>query len=504
MSFWQSMQAAYRRVFHPRPVLGVATGAPLRQDMSTHQAMSFLIQNPWVMVCVKAKAGDLAGLPLRAVLTEGGVERILPTHPTLELLKRPAPRCSGLRLRRQVYADFELSGNAYLRQPSQNLLLRMNPALTTPYASSIGLINGYSYGPATGPTISADEVLHIADISWTSKANEVLGESAARALRADVRASLLATQHTAKAATRGRPEFLMSPKNPEEPIGDTGARKVRDSFSRGLSENHGVMVVGDAFDVVPLNLTPRDLEFDKMDTRTRDRILAVFQVPPARAGLTSANYGTQKQQMRTYWEALLHGAGALFDEEFSRLTGSDNVRIEHDASDVESLQLSRTERQMRAATWVMTFGADPAKAAAFEGFPNAPIGVPGVNPRRPAREPDEPQRKLAGVLHTALQHAAIRYQSRILATDGNADAVHASTDEEALHLLKHLEGAGVPAGRALHFAGEVAALTAEAVAQVCEDANERGTVRIGIENMQAFSPARAARLAKTITEEVAA
>lgn len=505
MSIWQTIAAAYQRVFHPREIpFAAESGAPLRPDMSADTAMSALVGNPWVWVCINAISGDLAGLPLRAVKMKGGREFVLPTHPTVQLLKRPAPGCSGLRLRRQIVADFELTGNAYLRNPSPNLLLRMHPGHTTPFANDMGRITHYSYGMAPqAEMIDAAEVLHIAGISWTNKPNEVLGESAVRSLKQDLIAIQLATAHTMKQASRGRPDYLLTPKDSDSAVSPDAVRRIVEMISTALRRDDGVLVIGDGFEATALNLSPRDLEFAKLDERTRDRILSVFGVPPARAGLTSANYGTQKQQMRTYWEDKLKGTGALLDEEFSTLTGDPTVRIEHDASDIESLQVSRTERLMRASTLMSTFGASPADALAFEGFPNAPHGDPGTAPRRPAKEVDEPQRELTASLHTALQASAFRWQARLLATD-DPELMAAAAGEEAAYLAGHLEGAGLNQRDASRWAGEISAISTEAMIQVREQTNDADTVRIGIENMSAFGEGRARRLALAITTEAAA
>jgi len=236
-----------------------------------------------------------------------------------------------------------------------------------------------------------------------------------------------------------------------------------------------------------VGLSARDMEFAQMRHDTRDMVLAVFGVPPTRAGIPAANYGTAKQEMRSYWEALLRGMAALFDDEFSRLTGDSSIRIEHDPTDVEALQVSYTERQMRASTWVHSFGADPAAAAAYEGFPDAPTGTAGVPAERPDKEPDEPQgsrRTLLGLLTVYLRGAAHRYEV--------SEEPIARAEAEAQILGRALRDAGMPAALARSWAEEIAAQTDEAVAQAA------GLSRSGLEHLAAFGAARARRLACAI------
>lgn len=501
------MRRTASRLFAPRADGGMAVGTAgtlVRQDYEPLTAMSTMARFPVVVTCVTAKAGDLAGLPMLAVRREGTVERVLVDHPAVRLLRRPAPRVTGLQFRRQVYADFGLTGNAFMEHPASLLLLRMHPGLVR---EEIDPITGRQLGWLYNSTrkLPLEQVHHVAGISWCDTPSMVFGESPVRSLHDDLVTLMRASRMASDAAGRGRPEILFRPADKDVQLTDVSIRNIEKNWERHTKDGRGAFILGQYLDASPLNITPRDLEWMALRHDVRDTIGMLFEVPPARMGLATANYGTQKQQMRTYWEALLGGMGALFEESFSQLTGDDAVMLRHDRTNIEALQVSYTERQTRAERWVTIFGATAADAAAYEGFANAPVGNATGRSSRPIdRQPEEPQgdRGLASVLRDYLRGAAGRYQDRILEADGNAAAVSA-LHEETVRAAVDLERAGLSATDAYEWGEHVAIVADEAAIGIASDAWAEGVVRIGLEAMAAFGSDRAAELAHDIAGDLA-
>lgn len=497
------LQSALARFWAPlrdRPVSAGSAGAmPVRPEYSRLTAMSTMGRFPWVVVCVRAKAGDLAGLPLVAVQRRGSVEEVLHDHPVTRLLRRPSPWHTGLQLRRQIYADFTLSGSAYIHRPASHLLHRLHPHLTEPEVlTDTGELLAWRYNHDR--RLRIEDVLSVQDISWATQAHAILGESVIRALHDSLMVESQTHEMTRKQSSRGRPELLLRPKSEDAEVDPRARALIEQQWEEFARSGRGAFVISSFFEAQPLNLTPREMEFAQLRHDNRDTILAVFEVPPARAGLASANYGTQKQQMRTYWESLLNGMGALFDDAYSLMTGSDDVAIRHDRTNIEALQLSYTERQLRAERWVTIFGAKPREAAEYEGFHNPPVGEwTGKTGRPPASEPDEPQRQTADILADYLRGAAERYQRRILDADGDADQVRAH-GEESLRVLVELERLGLPQEAALWWADEVATLADESAVSIATDAWGQGVTRVGIEHLAAFGRSHAEELAQDIEQ----
>lgn len=380
-------------------------------------------------------------------------------------------------------------------------LYRMHPGLSVPRVhDSTGRITGWTYG---GRTLPAAGVLHIADVSWAQSIEMVLGETPIRALHDDLSTVLAAKEMTRIQSKRGRPDIILSPASENVNAGPTAVEAIEAAWNKFTTEGRSAFVMGRDFKHEMINFSPRDIEYASQLDQTRDITLAVFEVPPARAGLASANYGTQKQQMRTYWESILKGQGALFEDEWSTLDPDPSVRIEHDTTNIEALQLNLTERQLRAERWMNSFGMSPENATRAEGFLGLPEGAlpsvaPGNQSRPPAREPDEPQRaQLSEQLGRYFAGAAERYQERVLEADGDVSALSARS-EESLRVLGVLEAAGMTSRRALEWADEIATVTDEAVSLTATDAWSRGVTRIGFAAMAAFSPERATTVAARI------
>jgi HK97 family phage portal protein len=430
--------------------------------------------HPWVRAAVQAIVDDLSGVPLIAM--RDGVK--LDSHPVLNLLNKPNSQCSGTRLRRQLVCDWSLARNAYLRVVRDGngdpvTVSRRHPSHVKANVNpATGMITSWTIQGQQ--ELPPEDVLHIADVSWDDSIDGVYGESVIRTIDVGISTDIDARKQAGRAARRGRFEFLLRPREAHGTIGRTGAERIKESFEQASQSGDGLWVLGKPAEVTQLSVSMRDLEFAKLHEMTRDEVIALFGVPPVRIGLPGANYGTARQQMRTYWEHLGHIA-RLFDDELSRLT-TDGAVIRHDLTSVEALQVSRTERQMRASVWITAFGVPPAEAARYEGFMDAPVpeGEPEDMraPRRPPSEVVEPQEASQGA-DGVLQRWACLYQAAALG-DGVPDE---SETFLRLELAPHLGAGG---------ASRVAGLVHGAVRQYLSRAEGDDVFKVS--QLRCFSP----------------
>lgn len=376
-----------------------ASGMPATPSYPAEQAMSALVANPWVWACAHAIVTDLCGLPLVAE-TGTGIERTV-SHddPALRLLAQPSPKVSGIRFRRQLVLD-SVFGNAYIRVwrdgPGRPVMLgRIPPGMIEAQVGRNGEELGWTL-PATGERLRWDDVLHISDPSWEHTAALVFGDSPIQPLALGLSVDRDTRKQSGRAARRGRLEMMLTPDGAEVVLSKESTGAMVEQYVRSTESGHGLYVVNKSMKATPLTLTARDGEFLGITDRLRSEILAVFGVPPVRAGEPAANYGTAKQQMRTYWETL-QGRAALIDDELSRLA-EPGVRIRHSFANVEALQTSRTESQARGVIWMREFGMSPSEAASYEGFGDAPVAdeapaKPSAAPTIPTQDPtvDEPR-----------------------------------------------------------------------------------------------------------------
>lgn len=469
MRWLRSLQAMVMRVAGGYLTSGAMlfASSPAVPDYSVDNSMSTLARFPMIWTCVQALASDIAGLPLVAVRSlprpdhdassgildgqrswfEGnreqrraaiaqhrrelrlrlvgqvhqraGLDRAIVHDPVLELLYQPNAGSDGWLFRKQLAVDFILCGNAYLwapEGPASQAIYRLHPGSVRPIPGFLGVPAGYEVDDEISGetrTYPPNQIGHVRDVSWQNTIVSILGESAVRCLHDDLTADLNIRTTISKASTRGRPDILFSTK---APLGKGVIEKLETRWQETGLKRNGAFMVGDDVTATVLSWTPQEFNDGPRQEGLRTTILAVFGVPPTRAGLTTASYGGARQESRVYWENLRTRWCVPFECAFSRLAGS-GVRVEHDYSSVEALQVSYTERLMRVSTWV-GLGADPLEAARYEGFDDAPLAS-GLDPKaaKPAkpidRQPTEPQTvggKIAAALELHLRCAEVAYE----------------------------------------------------------------------------------------------
>lgn len=427
------------------------------QDYPAIQSMSALAAFPWVRACVRAKVDDVGGLPLVAVRGRGQTEQ-LPDHPFLALMRRPSPGVTETVFRRQLEADLALTGNAYvwLRRTADGWELhRLHPSHMAAIVEG-GIQIGWRY--AGTRTLSAREVFHVHDVSWSDTLTALYGESAIRTLHDGLTGVRAARRHAAKQADRGRPDILITI---DAQAGASNAQTVGEQYEDNARQGRRAFVVGRGMDAKPLTWSPADLQFGELDLRVRDETLAVLRVPPSRAGIPQANYATSKAELRDYWGALVVSDLKMFEDAFTAMAhevgGTLDITIKHDVSAVEALQTSYDQRQARAGFWVTVMGATPEEASAYEGFRDAPVGTVagGQAASRPAREVDDQPARQSAMLERALTAWLAVAAERLQGQEPDRRT-------EALGLAGVLQVAQVPTGRARELADEVAAIVCTA------------------------------------------
>jgi HK97 family phage portal protein len=382
VTWWSSLGVWARGLVRPRVETDVNQGADWSRGTQTipeydrETALSTFAAFPWVRACVDAIGTDLAGLPWVASVGEGAQAQTIDAHPVLDLLREPTTWQTGEEWERQLLLYLLLTGDAFAaivgRTAPTSLPLLHSDRMRiegAPY----GAPERYRYGTGGEDVYEPRDIVHVRLSSWRSNTQALYGEGLARALHDLLTAEQQSQRLTAKAAARGRPEAIIRPK---EGIGlwDADVRKaIADAYSAQMRQG-GALVLSDALDAEFPAFTPRDLEFADAGVRARETVLAAFGVPPSRVGLPTANYATQQQQMKTYWEGL-QGLSRLVCAKLTKALGNryggQRVTIRKDFSGVDAMQESRDARLDRVKKWV-DLGMSPASAAAYEGFPDAP------------------------------------------------------------------------------------------------------------------------------------
>lgn len=351
----------------------VAGAAGVPDDIP--QAMSAYGAFPWVVACLRAITTDLGGVPLVVEQRRGGRWTAVEGHPLQELLEQPTPAHPGVLWRAQQLVDLYLTGNAYTLQVYASRLLslpRLHPERVELYADETRAVAGYRYSAGIVVSYMAADVMHVRLPSYAPGPAGEYGQGLIKALTPELNADLRASTLAANVARRGRPDVIVSPTDGAM-LSRESIQRIKEAWNKLMSDG-GALVLDGSVKVDMPAFTPRDMEFQASRAWTRDTVLAAFGVPPTRVGLPTANYATAREQSQVYWDNL-RGVAALLDAGWRQLArrwyGRD-IRVRHDFSGVPILQDMRNAQLGRVSQWVL-LGADPAKAAEYEGLTGHPL-----------------------------------------------------------------------------------------------------------------------------------
>lgn len=389
MGWWQDtlIRFGYAQKAPQTPrLLESSVGSPVPQSYGAINSLATIAAFPWVRACVDSISTDLSGLPLRIVRGTGSDAQQVEIPELRALLDRPTSNQSRVEWERQLWVYLLLSGNSYairVGKPAKPTSLPLlHPEGVKPIPGAYGFPEGYEWTPYGGSPSRYDGSLiqHWRLTQWEYSPQGLCGEGLIRALSKDLEADFAASKLSASQSRQGRPSAIISQDSDDSH--DAWTKEQRDAIAEGYrkmaAENRPVMVVPSKMKVDFPTVTLRDMEFSTQRTLTRETILAAFGVPPCRVGLPTANYATSQQQMAVYWTHL-QGLAAIMDAGWTAIAsgwGTD-LRVVHDFSGVEALQISRSARLERVAAWTM-LGADGASAAAYEGFADSPLDQGGA------------------------------------------------------------------------------------------------------------------------------
>lgn len=390
MGWWQNItERLYGAKEAPKPpvLITASVGSPVQQSYSAIASLATIAAFPWVRACVDAICSDMTSVPLRIVKGTGKSAEQIDIPDLTQLLARPTSSQSRVGWERQFWVYLLLSGNGYAvkvgdpRKPGSLPLL--HPEGVRPIASRFGFAEAYEWTPYGGsPEVySATAILHARLTQWENGAQGLSGEGLIRALANDLAADFAAAKLSASQSRQGRPSAIFSQADGAEEWEKEHRDAITKTYDLLAAENRASMAVPGSIKVDFPTHTLRDMEFVSQRTLTRDTVLAAFGVPPCRVGLPTANYATSQQQMAVYWEGLV-GRAAILDDMLTDLARgwSPELSVRHDFSAVQALQVARDSRLARVASWAL-LGADPAAAAAYEGFDDSPLPTSGTPPQ---------------------------------------------------------------------------------------------------------------------------
>ena len=409
-SFWtRIVKALYKVENKPeRPAHGANWAKPQGQNnpFPARISMSAFASHGYVFAAVSRASQDLAALPIKLIQGKGKSAKIIDDHPFLDLMDQPSSYVDGFSLREQLVVDLMLTGGCYILLAGSNeapaSLFRLHPEQTKIITDPILGIKGFEYSDS-GRTVEypIDRVVFAQNASWAAGVDALYGLGGIQPLAKEISADLSAQKLASDAAKKGRPDILISPAD-EADIWDYEQRRAILDAYRGMSNEGGAMVLSGQVKIDPLQVTPRDLEFQAVRTYAREAISAVFGVPPSVLGAGDLNYAVSRQQASNYWEVQTKRGKKLsylltqIARKFNR-----SFRVEIDYSGVEALQAVRDSQIDRIEKHVR-IGMPIAEAYAYEGLEDAPV-IPESEREDPADDVGDEEAQNVRALDALLQ-----------------------------------------------------------------------------------------------------
>ena len=351
-------------------------GQPAPYDPS--KALSSYGLHSWTHAAVSRQGQDLAALPLKLMTGKGADAQEIDEHPFIELMEFPSTTMDGYLFREQLIIDLRLTGNAYIlllgTSAIPTSLVRLHPGLVEITSDESG-ITGYAYDTGAGQKVvyPVDRVIHMRNASYKSGPQSEYGTGVVEVLAQDIDADLNAMSLASSASKRGHPSILISPTDPAD-IWDSNRRKAVLDQYQGLAKSGGAMALSGQANIMPLNISPKDMEFKTSREMARQSVGAVVGTPSTILSLESSNYATARQAAISYYQNLqkigrrlelaLTKIARLFDR---------SLYVKLDYSGIDALQSLRTEQLNRINLHILN-GMLPADAYKYEGLADAPMG----------------------------------------------------------------------------------------------------------------------------------
>jgi len=349
----------------------------VRNPFNALTALEAYGNHGYLYAAITRSCEDLAALPLKVIKGKGKDAVEIADHPLTALLDQPSISVDGYLFRNQIILDLILSGSCYclmlgVNEKKPDSVVRLHPDEVRIVTNELGIV-GYEH-TSNGQSVlyPPERILTARNASYEKGPKSLFGTGAIESLRRELNADLNTQNLTSQASAQGHPDILISPKDGDIWPAET-RRQISDNYSK-LAKSGGVLVLSGEADVTPLNVSPKDMEFETVRTMTMQIISAVIGTPPSVLGLPSANYATSRSQSINYWELqkkrakrieiMLTKLARLFDLDLS---------VQHDFSSVEPLQSVRDAQLARIQLHIMN-GMKASDAYAFEGLHDAPIG----------------------------------------------------------------------------------------------------------------------------------
>lgn len=246
----------------------------------------------WVYACVKARSTDVSTLKLH--LFKANSDRTETTevydHDVLSLLRKVNPWMTSQELFEYTQAYKDLAGEAFwyiVRQGTRIAQIwPLRPDYMTIKTDKSKFIVGYTYTlpGSKGVELEVDEVVHFKEFN---PVDPYRGMSVIRAAAISIDTEDYAEKYNANFFKNSAvPSVVLKT---QQKLDQTIQNRMRAQWNNeygGSDKSHKMAILEGGLDITPFQMTQKDMEFLGGMQMTRDKILAMFQVPKSRLGMT--------------------------------------------------------------------------------------------------------------------------------------------------------------------------------------------------------------------------
>lgn len=318
MGLLERLAAAVHEATRPKSAasaFGSLFAAGLDQVFGSTDLMQPFMQHPTVYGAVSAIADNLAGLEREMFpVSDTKRERPVKDSVVLQLIECPNEEMVGGQLIKGTLQHLELYGNAYWymsedrrdradRPRFPRRIDLWSPEKVTPLMPK-GRLTGWKYRDQySAATVPVDRVVHF---KYANPYDPILGlgplQAAMIIAKGDYKGHVWNDSFFNNSAM---PSGILSPDG-NQIMHEDSLLRLRDQIEarHGGPRKHGrIAAIKAALKFTRLDTTQKDMDFVNLMDRATEKILMVFKVPPAFAGiLRDANYNALIQQAKQFWQ----------------------------------------------------------------------------------------------------------------------------------------------------------------------------------------------------------
>lgn len=310
----------------------------------------------WVYVCTDKIADSVSAVPLKLMQMSknpNDQDKEIFVHKALDLINRPNDFLSGRDFRYATVAHQELTGNAYWLKDKPNdptVLIPLNPQyVSVKLDKETGAITQYVYRNGAKTVPYAPELIF--HLKYPNPQQPNIGKGTLEPIAEWVDVDNYATEFNRRFFMNGATFGGSIETNAATKEAMQLLRVSLNEMYSGVQNAHKPLLLPKGLTMKESTMTQRDMQFNELDNRFRDKILAAFGVPKSvigivedvnRANAESSNYVFMSFTVKPKLDRLITFLNEFYLPSFK---GTDNLYFAYTDPTPENVSIEIQENQ---------------------------------------------------------------------------------------------------------------------------------------------------------------